>query len=231
MQLNSLQSIFDYVKRDRYSTTDDEWEESQHPRGQPDNAGQFTSRRLVDNIDIILNGTDKEKEPLKNQFLRLVEKTPAEYKEVGMKGDEICTRYGVIARHKNKDEDHYFSPEEWKQICQNLEDPQKCIITRSQGRKDFNIYTLVNGSVMVGIEIKSPQRDVISNNLKTIFRREPKETETVLYPKDLKKITPAQRSLLSMQRHETYTADRRHIIIIDATPEIVKSIQKMLKAI
>lgn len=230
MQLNSLQSIFDYVKRDRYSTTDDEWEESQHPRGQPDNAGQFASNRLADNIETILHGTRKEKATLEKRFFEMT-KTPKEFKEIGLKGDNICAQYGKISHHKGKDADHHFSSDEWRAICRNLSDPKKCIITQSPGRKDFNIYTKLGTSVMVGIEIKYPSRNEVSNNLKTIFRREPKTIESVLFPKDLKNTTPAQRSLLAGLRPSIYTADKRHIVIIDATPEIVKSIQKMLKAI
>lgn len=37
MEFSSLQNLFDYAKRDRYSVTDAEWEEARHPR---DDSGQ-----------------------------------------------------------------------------------------------------------------------------------------------------------------------------------------------
>ena len=41
MEFSSLQNLFDYAKRDRYSVTDAEWEEARHPR---DDSGQFANR-------------------------------------------------------------------------------------------------------------------------------------------------------------------------------------------
>lgn len=230
MHFESLKNIFDYVKRDKYSISDAEWNEQKHPRGQPENKGQFTSNQLADNIETILHGTKKEKDGLSNRYFNLTE-TPEEFKEVGLKGDKINIRYGVISRHKDKNEQHRFSSDEWRTICKNLSDPKKCIITQSAGRKDFNIYTKIGSSVMVGVEIKYPAKDKASNNLKTVYRKEPKNTETVLYPKDLKEITPAQQSLLTGLHSSTYTADKRSIIIIDINPELVKSIFTMLKTI
>ena len=229
----NLQELIDYAARDRYTMTDDEWEESKHPRGQPGNAGQFTKavQTLSENIETILHGKEKDKEALKKKFFTMVENTPEEFKAAGLEGNNISVQYGKISRHKGKDEDHYFSADEWRQVCRNLSDPEKCIITRSEGRKDFNIYTKIGKSVMVGVEVKTPARDVKSNNLKTIFRRNPKETETVLYPKDLKNITPAQRSLLTGLNPSVYTADERHTVIIDLNPELVKSINLMLKGL
>lgn len=40
MEFTSLQNLFDYAKRDRYTVTDAEWEESKHPR---DESGQFAN--------------------------------------------------------------------------------------------------------------------------------------------------------------------------------------------
>lgn len=40
MEFSSLQNLFDYAKRDRYSVSDAEWEEARHPR---DDSGQFAS--------------------------------------------------------------------------------------------------------------------------------------------------------------------------------------------
>lgn len=40
MEFSSLQNLFDYAKRDRYTVSDAEWEESKHPR---DDSGQFAS--------------------------------------------------------------------------------------------------------------------------------------------------------------------------------------------
>lgn len=230
MTIDSLQELHEYIKRDKYSITDAEWEESKHPRGQPGNAGQFakTVQNLSDNIETILHGTKKDKENLKKRFFSMVEETPEEFKEAGLEGDNICVQYGRISHHKGKDDDHYFSADEWRQICRNLSNPEKCIITRSQGRKDFNVYTKIGKSVMVGVEIKTPAKDVKSNNLKTIFRRDPKASETVLYPKDLKNITLAQRSLLVGLNPNVYTADERYNYIIDLNPELVKSINQML---
>lgn len=230
MEFNSLQELCDYIKRDRYTVTDGKWNESDHPRGQPGNSGQFakTVQALSDNIETILHGTQKDKEKLRKRFFSMVEKTPEEYKEAGLEGDDICVQYGRISHHKSKDDDHYFSADEWRQICKNLSDPKKCIITQSQGRGDYNIYTKIGKSVMVGVEVKSPARDVKSNNLKTIFRRDPKETETVLYPKDLKNITLAQRSLLVGHISNVYTADERYAYMLDLNHELVKSIESMI---
>lgn len=223
MVFDSLQDLFNYATRDKYSITDAEWEESKHPRGQPENKGQFASNQLADNIETILHGTRKEKKQLEKRFFTITE-TPEEYKNIGLKGDKINVQYGRISHHKGKDSDHKFSSDEWRAICKNLSDPSKCIITQSAGRKDFNIYTKLGNSIMVGIEIKHPARDVVSNNLNTIFRRDPKETEKVLYPTDLKNITPAQRSLLAKQNPSIYTADKRYLIMLPLDDDIVKSI-------
>ena len=40
MEFTSLQNLYDYAKRDRYTVTDAEWEESKHPR---DESGQFAN--------------------------------------------------------------------------------------------------------------------------------------------------------------------------------------------
>lgn len=48
MEFSSLQNLFDYAKRDRYSVTDAEWEEARHPR---DESGQFANGNEDDHDD------------------------------------------------------------------------------------------------------------------------------------------------------------------------------------
>lgn len=195
-----------------------------------DNNGRFVSKGLADNIDTILHGTKKEKEALVGKFFNLSQ-TPSEFKDVGLKGDVFQAKYGVISRHKNKDDEHYFSADEWRQICRNLSDPKKCVITQKNGRKDFNIYTKIGGSVMVGFQVKSPERDKHNNVMQTTFRKDIQGNEKVVFPADLKNLTTAQRSLLAGRNPGTYTADGRSIIIIDHTPEVVNSIHTLFYSI
>lgn len=227
--MDSLQSIFELIKSDKYST-EDAWNPGDHPRGQPDNKGQFTSKQLADNIETILHGTKKQKKEFEGKYFSMAS-TPQEFKDVGLKGDIIQTKYGVISRHKSKDKDHYFSSDEWRTICKNLSDPKKCIITKSKNRKGYNIYTKIGDSVMVGVEVKSPARDTMRNNLQTVYRAEADIDEDLLYPDDVKKATPIQRSLLAGRNPGTYTADGRSIIIIDHTPEVVNSIHTLFYSI
>ncbi|MBQ3835735.1 MAG: hypothetical protein II814_01250 [Treponema sp.] len=64
MTLDSLESIFEYAKRDRYSITDVEWKEKDHPRGNPENAGQFVKKDqrgvVIEKASSVQNISDKE---------------------------------------------------------------------------------------------------------------------------------------------------------------------------
>ena len=210
MTFDSLQELTEYIKRDRYSITDNEWKESQHPRGQPGNAGQFakTDKTLASNIETVLHGTEKEKSKLRNRFFDMGT-TPQDYKDVGLKGDNFSIRYGVINKHKGKNSAHNFSADEWRQICKNLSNPDKCIITKYNDNT-FNIYTRIGKSVLIGTQVKNFGKDKNVNGIQTVFRDVPNEREPIIYPKDLKKITTAQQSLLNEINHHSYIADGRY---------------------
>ena len=195
-----------------------------------DKSGRFVSKNLADNIETILHGTKKEKEALAGRYFQL-SKTPTEFKKVGLSGDDIQTKYGVVSRHKTKNKDHYFSADEWRMICKNLADPKKCIITQKAGRKGFNIYTKIGDSVLVGVQVKPSSKGGSYNTMQTVYRKKAQENETIVYPKDLKNITTAQRSLHAGLNPGTYTADGRSIIIIDHTPEVVNSIRNLFYSI
>lgn len=81
---------------------------------------------------------------------------------------------------------------------------------------------------MVGVKVNG-YADKVYNTLRTIYKHSPRSTEKVLYPKDLKNITPVQRSILAELDSSTYTADKRHIHILGLYPEFVKSINLLIK--
>ena len=56
MAFDSLKSVFEYIKTDRYSLKDGKWNEKEHPRGQPENAGSFVKK---DRYGAIITKTTK----------------------------------------------------------------------------------------------------------------------------------------------------------------------------
>lgn len=225
--LDGRSTIFDEIKA---LAKDGEWDESKHNR---DAKGKFSAMRaLKDHIETILNGTKEEKKDLKQGFFELT-KTPKEFKDVGLKGDNFTISYGTISHHKNKDKDHQITAEEWKKICENLNNPGKCVITKYKN-DEFSVYTKVNETTRIGIDVKLFDRDLYVNALTTVFRKDLKPDAVIIYPKQGQKITPEQWSLLAGPNSQPYTTDgcimgNPHDYTIATDEEKVKSIFDLVK--
>lgn len=145
----------------------------------PENAG--AKKNLVDYIDTILNGTAAEKEKLQKTFFKVTD-TPKELKDIGLKGDHFTIRYGVISHHKNKDSDHSFTVEEWKQISKKLSTPLAVV----PYKKGFNVFVDVikNGKLtLVGMEVKSAGKNNLVNDIKTVFAKDVDMSKDILHKK------------------------------------------------
>jgi len=106
-------------------------------------------------------------------------KTPEAIKGV-LPGEYFTVKAGVVLDHYGKDADHSLSPQDWVNISEALHDPL-VIAKYSMPRKDGTRYyppnsfrvwveALVNGHMaMVGVEVKSPGRDVNVNSVSTVY--------------------------------------------------------------
>ena len=50
-----------------------------------------------------------------------VAQTPKFMKELGLKGDKFTIRYGVIARHFDKDKSHKLTEDDWQKLPNALQ--------------------------------------------------------------------------------------------------------------
>ena len=148
---------------------------------------------LKDNIHTILYGKNCEKEKLKGQFFYIAD-TPQYMKEIGLTGDYFSIRYGVITRHKNKDEDHNLSEQNWINLCKKTTTP--FAITKSENT--FRLYTDVqinNKYIVACVSIKNIRKNQNINTITTVFGYKKRPiTRELLYK--VKKITPEQAALL-----------------------------------
>ena len=145
-----------------------------------------------------------------------VAQTPKFMKELGLKGDKFTIRYGVIARHYGKDNEHNIPEEVWEQLPNALQNP--FAITKyytdehKQKQKGYRLYTslkLANGSfVVVSAEVKSVGRDIEVNAINTIFGRDTLSEvhDELIYTS--KTITPEQSSLLKRPNFAQYPTEQ-----------------------
>jgi hypothetical protein len=186
------------------------WTEGQHPR---DGQGQFTitpdtgtnppigskggkrPASLKDHIHTILHGTPEEKKKLEGRHFHLAD-TPQFMKELTgneIKGEYFTASYGVISHHKNKDNDHNLTEEEWVELCGAITRPF-AITTYADGH---NLFTEVkhNGKpVMVGIMLKPFGKGIAINAIKTAFGVKSIKGDKIIYQSE--KITPEQEAFL-----------------------------------
>jgi hypothetical protein len=82
---------------------------------------------LADHIDSILqvisSGTPEQKKQYKGAFFFLSNNTSQELKDFGVIGEFFEVRYGVIARHYNKDKNHCLTAQNLKDLCVNINHP------------------------------------------------------------------------------------------------------------
>jgi len=147
---------------------------------------------LKDHIHTILYGNNQEKEKFKGQFFYMAD-TPEFMKEKGLVGSYFSIRYGIITRHKNKDEDHNLTEQNWLDLCDRVIDP--FVITKKD--TTFKLYTDIqvnNRNIVVCVVVKSTENLCI-NAVSTAFGfRDRLITGEILYRS--KKITPEQAALL-----------------------------------
>ena len=170
-------------------------------------------------IDVVRTLYTKGKEYASKLFSRThfdVAQTPKFMKELGLTGDKFTIRYGVIARHYGKDNEHNLPEEVWEQLPNALQNP--FAITKyytdehKQKQKGYRLYTslkLANGSfVVVSAEVKSVGRDIEVNAINTIFGRDTLSEvhDELIYTS--KTITPEQSSLLDENNLHQYPTEQ-----------------------
>lgn len=143
-----------------------------------ESSGKNKIKPLSENIDTILNGQESEKEKLKQSFFKIAD-TSEELQAVGLKGERFVVRYGVISRHKNKDKDHDFTAEEWKDICKKINKP--VLVTKYKNGYNLYLDVIKNGKhTLIGVDVKSVSRNLIINNVKTAFASDIDATEEIV---------------------------------------------------
>ena len=89
----------------------------------------------------------------------------------GLTGEYFTIKTSVITSHYGKDADHSLTPADWANVCEALQDP----LVISKYREKDNAYriwveTQINGHyAVVGVEVKSPGKDMTVNAVKTVF--------------------------------------------------------------
>ena len=149
---------------------------------------------LKDNIHTILYGNNTDKEKIKGQFFYVAD-TPKFMKELGLIGDYFNVRYGVITRHKKKDEDHSLTEKNWIELCERIIEPFVIVIN---GKNRFRLFTDIrvnNRNLVVCVEVKNVRKHFDVNAISTVFgyRNRPISGK-ILYKS--KKATPEQAALL-----------------------------------
>ena len=164
--------------------------------------GKTTSlQNINDVIDIILNGTPKEKEKYINHYFKVAD-TGKLLKKNGFIGDYISVRYGVITHHKSKDTEHNLSADDWHQISRKINTPLAIADHNGAGRLFLDIER--NGKyVIIGIDIKNTSQNTYINAITTTFYKD-RLNDKILYVD--KKITAEQQALLGRPNSPSYLA-------------------------
>jgi len=148
---------------------------------------------LKGNIHTILSGNSIEKEKLKGHYFHIHD-TPEFMKKIGLTGEYFSIRYGIISRHRKKDDDHNLSEENWIDLCNRIIDP--FVITRKRNAYKLFIDVKVNNrNIVVCVNVKKVGKILNVNAVKTVYGyRERFISGEVIYKS--KKITPEQTALL-----------------------------------
>ena len=161
---------------------------------------------LKDHIHTILYGSNQEKEKFKGQFFYMTD-TQEFMKEKGLIGGYFSIRYGIITRHKNKDEDHNLTEQNWLDLCDRITVP----FAIAKKNKIFKLYTDVqanNRNIVVCVVVKNIEKNLYINTVSTAFGfRDRLITGEILYRS--KKITPEQAALLDKPNAMSLPSVRR----------------------
>lgn len=158
-------------------------------------------------LDVVRTLYEKGKTVASSLFQRSyfdVAETPDFLKEKGLTGDKFTIKYGTIARHVGKDEDHDLTEQVWEALPDALQHP---FAVTKYGDDGFRIYTEIqvgDGFVVVGAEVKNAGRNVEVNSISTVFAKDGKITnkEDIIYESET--ITPQQKSLLERPNSSQY---------------------------
>lgn len=165
-------------------------------------------------IDVVRTLFEKGKTEAAKMFQRRyfdVANTSELLKGLGLTGDKFTIRYGVIARHFGKDNQHDLPVEVWEKLPDALSHP--LVVTKyyiEEGKqKGYRIFTpiqLNDGSfVVVSAEVKNAGKAIEVNSINTLFGKN-KVSEThdeVIY--ESKEMTPEQRTLLDGTNPRQYS--------------------------
>lgn len=174
-------------------------------------------------IDVVRTLFEKGKTEAAKLFQRRyfdVANTSELLKGLGLTGDKFTIRYGVIARHFGKDNQHDLPVEVWEKLPDALSHP--LVVTKyyiEKGKqKGYRIFTpiqLNDGSfVVVSAEVKNAGKAIEVNSINTLFGKN-KVSEThdeVIY--ESKEMTPEQRTLLDGTNPRQYS-DTQESLSID----------------
>ena len=146
-------------------------------------------------------------------------------KKIGLTGNRITIKYGVLSRHAGKDSSHSLTEKEWKELPNALQKP--FAITRfGEKENGYRLYTTMKNDkgetiIVVGVDVKNTGRNLEVNSISTIFGRRGDakitQKEEVLYTDE--KIAPEQRSLLGQPNSDQYTDTRERNVSADKGSE------------
>ena len=177
-----------------------------------------TTPTLSNVVRILYNYGKKVAAKLFSQKFFDVAKTPDFMKKLGLTGGKFTIRYGVIARHAGKDEQHNLPVDIWEQLPEALQHPfaitKYYVDAEKKKQKGYRIYTslqLKDGSyVVVGVEVRNGGRDLEVNSIDTVFgKRKNSEligNDDVIYRSE--EITPEQSSLLNEPNPRQYPTEQ-----------------------
>ena len=168
-----------------------------------DAQGRFAScgegapqKNLCEYIEAILGGTSEQRAALERTYFQMA-RTPQKLKDIGLVGDAFTVRYGVISRHKDKDTAHNLTADEWKTLCRRLESADNLVVAKHG--EGFSVFLALPDTTMVGVTVKNAGKNLEVNSVSTVYKREIKEAEEIVYPKE-GKMSPEQSALLDRQK-------------------------------
>lgn len=167
-------------------------------------------------LDVVRTLYSKGKKVASKLFQRSffdVAQTPKFMQELGLRGDKFTIKYGVIARHLDKDSSHTLTERDWEQLPQALQNP--FAISKLTDKDDsYRIYTTLQTEggkfVVVGADVKNAGREIEVNAISTAFGRRnnanlPKNEEVIYRSEE---ITPEQSSLLERPNFAQYPTEQ-----------------------